>query len=120
MPGGESFHVEPEELRGYSGLLERSTGHFTKIQQHAKDKGGDTSGFTGLLALLVPVVDGVVGLYTDALSSATEKLSKVKTNLDTAAEQYEKKDAATKAEIGKFTAPIDDVVATAPKTGGAA
>lgn len=71
----DGFQVEPEELRGYSSMLERTAGHFASIERHARDKGGDTSGFTGLLALLVPVVDGVVGLYSETLQFANRKMS---------------------------------------------
>jgi hypothetical protein len=91
---GAGFHVEPEELRGYSGMLERTAGHFTSIEQHARDKGGDTSGFTGLLALLVPVVDGVVGLYAETLQFANRKITEVKTGLDKTAAGYEQQDQA--------------------------
>lgn len=86
------FHVEPEELRGYSGQLDRAVNHFSAIKQHASTKGADTSGFTGLLSLLVPIVNGVVGLYTDALQSGHDKLGKVKSNLDSAVQEYEKHD----------------------------
>lgn len=92
MAGG--FHVEPEELRGYSSLLERTAGHFTSIEQHARDKGGDTSGFTGLLALLVPVVDGIVGLYAETLQFANRKITEVKDGLDRTADAYERQDDA--------------------------
>ncbi|MGQ0839257.1 hypothetical protein [Actinokineospora sp.] len=91
---GEQFKVVPEQLRGYAGLLDRNAGHFTTIEAHARDKGGDTSGFTGLLSLLVPVVDGVVGLYADTLRFANEKLVGVKDSLVDAAAGYEQADQA--------------------------
>jgi hypothetical protein len=91
MDGG-GFHVEPDELRGYSSLLDRTAGHFTSIERHARDKGGDTSGFTGLLALLVPVVDGVVGLYAETLQFANRKLTEVKCALDKTIDGYENQD----------------------------
>jgi excreted virulence factor EspC (type VII ESX diderm) len=93
------FHVEPEELRGYSGQLDRAVNHFSAIKQHASTKGADTSGFTGLLSLLVPIVDGVVNLYTDALQSGHDKLAKVKTNLDAAVTEYEKHDTNAKKNL---------------------
>jgi hypothetical protein len=91
---GAGFHVEPGELRGYSAMLERTAGHFTSIEQHARDKGGDTSGFTGLLALLVPVVDGIVGLYAETLQFANRKMTEVKTGLDQTADGYQQQDRA--------------------------
>lgn len=98
MDGG-GFHVEPEELRGYSGMLERTAGHFQSIEQHARNKGGDTSGFTGLLELLVPVVDGVVGLYAETLQFANRKITEVKGSLDKTIESYESHDQAGGAAI---------------------
>lgn len=95
----DGFLVEPAELRGYGSMLERVAGQFTTIERHAKDKGGDTSGFTGLLALLVPVVNGVVGLYADALQSANRKIGEVKTNLDQAAAGYEQQDQASAGTV---------------------
>jgi hypothetical protein len=91
MDGG-GFHVEPDELRGYSSMLDRAAGHFSGIEGHARDKGGDTSGFTGLLALLVPVVDGVVGLYAETLRFANRKMSEVKGALDKTIDGYEHQD----------------------------
>lgn len=88
----DGFHVEPGELRGYSSMLERTAGHFSAIEQHARTKGGDTSGFTGLLALLVPVVDGVVGLYAETLQFANEKMTEVRGGLDQTASTYEERD----------------------------
>lgn len=117
MPGG-GFQVEPEELRGYSGLLERSNEHFQTIKGHATEKGGDTSGFTGLLMLLVPVVDGIIGLYTDALQSASDKLGKVQSNLDNAADSYEQREADHEATLGQFGSNVDSA-AEAPTLGGA-
>jgi hypothetical protein len=89
---GAGFHVEPEELRGYSSMLERTAGQFTSIERHARDKGGDTSGFTGLLALLVPVVDGVVGLYAETLQYANRKITEVRDGLDKTTSGYEQQD----------------------------
>src|SRR5512139_438706 len=93
------FHVEPQELRGYSSMLGRAAGHFTSIERHASDRGGDTSGFTGLLALLVPVVHGVVGLYADTLRFANQKMTEVKDGLDKTAAGYEQQDRAGATQI---------------------
>jgi excreted virulence factor EspC (type VII ESX diderm) len=88
----DAFHVEPDELRGYSSMLERVAGQFSSIEQHAQTKGGDTSGFTGLLALLIPVVDGVVDLYGQTLKYANQKMTDVRTELDKAVGEYEARD----------------------------
>jgi Excreted virulence factor EspC, type VII ESX diderm len=93
------FHVEPPELHGYSAMLGRAADQFTDIERHAREKGGDTSGFTGLLALLVPVVNGVVGLYADTLQSANQKMTEVKNGLDQTAAGYEQQDQSGATEI---------------------
>jgi hypothetical protein len=104
---GDSFHVEPDELRGYSGMLDRTAGHFTTIERHARDKGGDTSGFTGLLMLLVPVVDGIVGLYAQTLEYANRKMLDVKDNLDSAADEYAEGDATNASTLTSSAVGMD-------------
>jgi len=89
---GEKFHVVPDELRGYSGLLERQAEHFLAIREHAIFKGGDTSGFTGLLSLLDPVVIGVAQLYGETLEAANEKMRQDAEALVKSAVAYEKAD----------------------------
>ncbi|MEU7478646.1 hypothetical protein AB0A63_21855 [Lentzea sp. NPDC042327] len=89
----EQFHVVPEELRGYSELLDRNAQHFLTIKDHAISKGGDTSGFTGLLSLLHPVVTGVASLYGETLDFANKMLLKDSEALRKTAEHYEKADA---------------------------
>jgi len=89
---GEKFHVVPDELRGYSGLLERQAEHFLTIREHAVLKGGDTSGFTGLLSLLDPVVTGVAQLYGETLEAANKKMGQDAESLAKSAHVYEKAD----------------------------
>src|SRR5688500_4589714 len=89
---GEMFHVVPDELRGYSGLLERQAEHFLAIREHAIVKGGDTAGFTGLLSLLDPVVTGVAQLYGETLDAANKKMSQDAESLVKSANAYEKAD----------------------------
>lgn len=114
---GEQFKVEPEELRGYAGLLDRNAGHFRTIEDHARNKGGDTSGFTGLLSLLVPVVDGVVGLYGETLQFADEKLGNVKASLETAAAAYETADRVSCGRITTVDGQRADAAASVPTVG---
>ncbi|MFD4636019.1 hypothetical protein ACFWN2_01820 [Lentzea sp. NPDC058436] len=89
---GEKFHVVPDELRGYSKLLERQAEHFLTIREHAVVKGGDTSGFTGLLSLLDPVVIGVARLYGETLDAAAGKMNQDAESLVKSANAYEKAD----------------------------
>lgn len=116
MDGG-GFHVEPDELRGYAAMLERAAGQFTAIGQHAQDKGGDTSGFTGLLAMLVPVVNGIVGLYVDALRSASRKLGDVKDALDKTAAGYEHQDQSAASAVNANQGALDAISVPVVKGG---
>lgn len=59
--GAGGHRVETAELRGCSELLAQQARRFGEIERHATEKGGDTTGYTGLLELLAPVVTGVVG-----------------------------------------------------------
>lgn len=106
---GEKFHVVPDELRGYSGLLERQAEHFLTIREHAILKGGDTAGFTGLLSLLDPVVTGVAQLYGETLEAASKKMSQDAESLVKSAHAYEKADEVGVCLIdtagGKMEAP---------------
>ncbi|MET9226711.1 hypothetical protein [Lentzea sp. NPDC003310] len=88
----EQFKVEPDELRGYSELLDRNARHFLTIKDHAISKGGDTSGFTGLLTLLHPVVTGVASLYGETLDFANKMMTKDAEALRQTADSYEKVD----------------------------
>jgi hypothetical protein len=88
----EQFHVEPDELRGYGELLDRNAQHFLTIKDHAISKGGDTSGFTGLLTLLHPVVTGVASLYGETLDFANKTMLKDADALRKTADSYEKVD----------------------------
>jgi hypothetical protein len=114
---GEKFKVEPEHLRGYAGLLDRNAGHFKTIEAHAQGKGADTSGFTGLLSLLVPVVNGVVDLYGETLQFANEKLLNVKTSLDAAAASYELADKTATDRLDKVDGQRDAAAGTIPTVG---
>lgn len=116
MAAGDGFHVEPEELRGYSSMLERTAEHFTSIEGHARDRGGDTSGFTGLLMILAPVVEGIVGLYAQTLRFANRKILDVKDNLDDAADEYAARDEAGATALTSSAVGLEGV--DIPSVGG--
>ncbi|ACU95943.1 type VII secretion target [Saccharomonospora viridis] len=109
MPNGGGHHVEPAELRGCAELLGQQADHLAAIGRHATEKGGDTSGYTGLLALLAPVVTGVVGLYADTLDFASGKMGEVRDNLLNAADEYEARDEASRAEMDRLGNLVDGV-----------
>ncbi|MDQ3403362.1 MAG: hypothetical protein M3548_08200 [Actinomycetota bacterium] len=117
---GEKFSVEPEQLRGYAGLLDRNAGHFATIEAHARGKGADTSGFTGLLSLLAPVVDGVAGLYGETLQFANQKLVKVKDSVEAAATAYELAEEAAKKRAASVDSQRGNAASGVPVVAGGA
>ncbi|MBM7774295.1 hypothetical protein JOD54_004499 [Actinokineospora baliensis] len=114
---GDGFKVDPRELQGYSGMLERVAGQFTAIEGHARGKGGDTAGFTGLLQVLVPAVTGVVDLYGDTLTYANRKITEVKKSLDEAAKAYQDSDKAAATRLQSAGRGLESVHAPTVRGG---
>ncbi|MFE9744434.1 hypothetical protein ACFYOT_05990 [Saccharothrix saharensis] len=114
---GEQFRVEPPELRGYGELLTRNAQHFMTIKDHAISKGGDTSGFTGLLSLLQPIVTGVASLYGETLDFANQMMVKEAEALNKAADMYEKNEEMVMSALDRVLAQLHSV-AEAPSLGG--
>jgi hypothetical protein len=114
----DGFKVEPAELVGYAELMKRNAGHFLTIKEHAVSKGGDTSGFTGLLSLLVPVVTTVANLYGETLDFGNQMLTKDAEGLEKAAQAYEKRDQAFQESLGLIEQGLN-AVPGAPVMGGA-
>jgi hypothetical protein len=115
---GEKFKVVPDELRGYSELLDRNAQHFLTIKDHATTKGGDTSGFTGLLTLLHPVVTGVANLFGETLDFANNMMTKEADALRKAAEHYEKADQGVEKVFWQCGNGLD-AASPVPQFGGA-
>jgi hypothetical protein len=114
---GEQFSVEPPELRGYAELLTRNAQHFMTIKDHAVTKGGDTSGFTGLLSLLQPIVTGVANLYGETLDFANQMMVKEAEGLNKAADMYQQSEEQAMSLIDKVLAELHGV-AEVPSLGG--
>ncbi|EHY87725.1 hypothetical protein ACWGRK_15080 [Saccharomonospora azurea] len=114
----DGFKVEPAELVGYAELMKRNAEHFLTIKEHAVSKGGDTSGFTGLLSLLVPVVTTVADLYGATLDFGHQMLTKDAAGLEKAAQAYEKRDQLNGENLGLIEQGINTVPG-APVLGGA-
>jgi hypothetical protein len=114
---GEQFRVEPPELRGYAELLTRNAQHFTTIKEHAISKGGDTSGFTGLLSLLQPIVTGVASLYGETLDFANQMMVKEAESLTQAADVYERNEEMVMGVVDRLLSQLHSV-AEAPSLGG--
>lgn len=114
---GEQFSVEPAELRGYSELLSRNAQHFLTIKEHAVTKGGDTSGFTGLLSLLQPVVTGIASLYGETLDFANRMMVREAEGLTKAADMYDRGEEMAMSTVDRVLAQLAEV-APAPVLGG--
>ncbi|GAA1268656.1 hypothetical protein [Saccharothrix xinjiangensis] len=114
---GEEFRVEPAQLRGYAELLTRNARHFQVIKEHAVAKGGDTSGFTGLLSLLQPVVTGVANLYGETLDFADRTMTREAEGLTKAADTYQRGEELVMSRLDQVLAQLA-AVAEAPTVGG--
>ncbi|MBB3663657.1 MULTISPECIES: hypothetical protein [Prauserella salsuginis group] len=101
--------VQTSELRGYASLTARQANNLKAIGHHAREKGGDTSGYTGLLALLAPVVTGVVELYGETLEFAHGKMNELTEKVAGAADKYEGNEADQHAEIQALGGKLDAV-----------
>ncbi|MBW4715614.1 hypothetical protein [Saccharothrix obliqua] len=114
---GDGFKVEPAELHGYGELLTRNAQHFLTIKDHAVSKGGDTSGFTGILSLLQPIVTGVANLYGETLDFANQMMTKEAEGLAKAADLYAKGEEAALSVLDQVLAKLADA-AQVPTLGG--
>lgn len=104
-----SVKAVPDELRGYGGLLERNADYFKKIDQYAEETASDTSGFTGLMAVLIPVVEGVTALYGETLDFAHSALMRVKDELENTAVEYEERDQKISEVLRRIEAELDEM-----------
>jgi excreted virulence factor EspC (type VII ESX diderm) len=93
------FTVEPAELRAYADYMRTLAGQFDSIKQFATDEGCNTSGFTGLLAILQPAVEGVGDLYGATLDFGRDRLNGSADGLVHTAESYENTDRTHAADL---------------------
>lgn len=105
----EHMQVVPPELRGYGGLLERNAGHVRSIGKFAENTASDTSGFTGVMAALIPVVEGVTALYGETLRVARERLMNVQEQLGKTAEGYEERERQIAELLKRIESEIDEI-----------
>lgn len=102
-----SLKAIPGELHGFEGLLERNAGYFKEIDQYAEETASDLSGFTGLMMVLIPVVEGVTALYGETLDFAHSALMKVKDELAATADEYEQREQKMMDALRKIEAELD-------------
>lgn len=104
-----NLRVIPSELNGFEGLLERNTGHFKKIGEWAESTASDTSGFTGLMVVLVPAVEAVTALYGETLQLAHSALRKVREDLADTASEYEAIERKVVLSLQKIQSDLDEI-----------
>lgn len=88
------FHVEPTQLKAYADYLSQVAGHFDAIDGFARREGCDTSGFTGLLALLQPAVGSVGDVFGATLAFGRDRMTGTAEGLDRTATDYADTDHA--------------------------
>ena len=94
---GEGFHVVPDELRSYADYLRAVVGDFDAIDHYARDHAADTAGFTGMLAVLAPVVMKVGDLFGETLTIGKDRLEATTEGLNHSAATYEAVDGTEAA-----------------------
>lgn len=90
---GEHVRVTPLELHYFAYYMEEVARDFNYIGYYALHTGCDTSGFTGLLAILHQVVREVGERYGDVLQVGRDRLEGAAEGLHKVADNYEKTDA---------------------------
>jgi hypothetical protein len=93
------FSVEPPELRAYADYMRGLAGQFDAIKEFAKNEGCNTGGFTGLLAVLQPAVEGVGNLYGATLDFGRDRLNGSADGLTDTAQNYETTDRTHAADM---------------------
>lgn len=106
---GEGFHVVPDELRRYAEYIRGMVGDLDAIDRYARDQGGNTEGFTGMLAVLQPVVQGVGNLFGETLDIGRDRLGATAEGLDDSAASYEAVDRNGAATADLLAGRVPDV-----------
>jgi hypothetical protein len=106
---GDGFHVVPDELRGYADYMRGMVGDFNAIDRYACDEGANTAGFTGLLAVLVPVVTGVGNLFGETLAIGKDRLAATAEGLEASAAAYEAVDNKVAANADRLASLLQGV-----------
>lgn len=91
------FDVEPAELKAYAQYMRDLSASFNEITQFLQGQGCDTSGFTGLLAILTSPLTAIGGVVSNALGVGLDRLTSSADGLVRAAEDYERTDRANAA-----------------------
>lgn len=83
------FEVKPAELEGYAQYMRTQAGEFSNINSFTQSSGCDTSGFMGLLAILIPAVNAVGSFFGGTLDTGQNLLNASAEGLSAAARIYQ-------------------------------
>jgi hypothetical protein len=99
------FSVEPAELRAFAQYMRTLAGQFDAIKSFVDSEGCNTAGFTGLLAILQPAVDGVGSIYGATLDFGRDRLNGSADGLEATAASYESTDQQQAANQDQIIMP---------------
>lgn len=86
------FYVEPAELREFAQYMRTLSEGFNTIKSFTTGQGCNVGGFIGLLAVLVPAVQGVGMIVGNVLDVGLDRMNSSAEGLNTAAADYEATD----------------------------
>jgi Excreted virulence factor EspC, type VII ESX diderm len=107
MSGG--FHVVTDELRSYAEYMRGMVGDLDAIDGYAREQAGNTTGFTGMLAVLQPVIQGVSNLFGETLDIGKDRLAATAKGLDDSAAYYETVDRNEAANADRLARQVPEV-----------
>lgn len=106
----DSVRAVPDEMRGFCELLERNANYFKSLDQYAGQTASHTGGFTGVMMLLIPVVEGITALFGETLDFAHGALLRVKDELEKTAEEYEQREDQIIEILRRIEADLDKLM----------
>ncbi len=104
----EGFHVVTDELRSYAEYMRGMVGDLNAIDGYAREQGSNTAGFTGMLAALQPVVQGVGNLFGETLDIGKDRLEATAEGLDDSAAYYETVDRNETANADRLSSQLPE------------
>jgi hypothetical protein len=103
------FDVHTDVMREYADVVDGLHAQVGKIKDYMRTTACDKSGFTGLFALLQPVVDLVGNLYGSTLDFGDNRLTSLSQGVRSAADSYDHHDGQVAAILKEFGIAIDEV-----------
>ncbi|WP_326569611.1 hypothetical protein VSH64_00715 [Amycolatopsis rhabdoformis] len=109
------FDVHTDVMREYADVADGLHAQVGKIRDYLHSTACDTSGFTGLFALLRPVVGLVGNLYGSTLDFGDNRLTSLSQGIRSAADSYDHHDGQAAVILKQFGIRIDEVGAPGAK-----